>query len=123
MDDENFSILPPAENWEQLRHQIEEVARRQRHLQKQQAAQAAQLDQITQALKGLGVSLSAFVGLAEDVGGSVRMTKRLWKFAVGIASGLAALFAAFHYGQVSEKPPQPVRTPPSVSEPAPLHDE
>lgn len=101
---------------------IEELSRRQLAMHAQMTTHAGQLAQVLRAHSALAGSPSGFVGLAQDVGGSVRMTKRLWKAAVGVATGAAALLAAFHYGQTTEKHAPPPK-PPVVSQPAPVGEE
>lgn len=89
-------------------------------LTRHQQAHAVQLAQITRALKAMGVTPSEFAGLAQDVGGSLRMTKRIWRAIVAVATGAAALFAAFHYGQTRGAP---AAEPTAISTPAPLGEE
>lgn len=78
---------------------ISEIARRQHVMHSQMLGQGRQLSQVLDGISALADSPSNFARLAKDVGGSVRLTKRLWKLVVLAATGLAAIFGVLHYGQ------------------------
>lgn len=90
---------------------IAELANRQMGLQSQITTLADQMREVLDAMRALGGTPSGFVGLARDVGGSVRMTRRIFKWALGAATTVAALYGAFHLGESKgaqvEPPPAP----------------
>lgn len=87
---------------------VAELAQRYERMQGQIGTLAGQMQQVLDAMRAIGNTPSGFVGLARDVGGTVRMTKRLGRWALGVATGAVALYGAFHLG---EKKTEPVKAP------------
>lgn len=77
---------------------IAELSARQQALTQQIATVGAQVRQVLEAMQAFGGTPSGFVGLARDVSGSFRMGRRLVRWAIGAATGAAALYGAFHLG-------------------------
>lgn len=86
---------------------LAELASRQQALTQQVGIVATQMRQVLDAMKALGGTPSGFVGFAQDVGGSVRMGRRVAKWLVGAATGAAALYGAFHLGVSKGAPAVP----------------
>lgn len=79
---------------------------RQGQLKSQMNTQGEQLSQIVTGVNMLAGSPSNFVGIAQEVGGSVKMTKRIGGWIVALATAIAALWGVFHLtegkGQTTE---------------------
>lgn len=75
-----------------LSKEVVELVERQRMMASHQAKVGEQLQYILEAMTVIAGSPSGFVGLAQDVRGSVRVTKRVWKLLLGGAAAVTTLW-------------------------------